>query len=91
MYKSQHIKMYSPKRTLANLEFIQQHIFTPVEMYQMRTKMIFSFCPVSYTHLDVYKRQHYTQFMVFDLDGDGKAEVVMKTSDGTKMCIRYRL
>ena len=27
---------------------------------------------------------HYTQFMVFDLDGDGKAEVVMKTSDGTK-------
>lgn len=22
--------------------------------------------------------------MVFDLDGDGKAEVVMKTSDGTK-------
>lgn len=26
---------------------------------------------------------HYTQFMVFDLDGDGKAEVVMKTADGT--------
>ncbi|WP_321519096.1 rhamnogalacturonan lyase [uncultured Bacteroides sp.] len=26
---------------------------------------------------------HYTQFMVFDLDGDNKAEVVMKTSDGT--------
>ena len=26
---------------------------------------------------------HYTQFMVFDLDGDGRAEVVMKTSDGT--------
>lgn len=26
---------------------------------------------------------HYTQFMVFDLDGDGKAEVVIKTSDGT--------
>ncbi len=26
---------------------------------------------------------HYTQFMVFDLDGDGKAEIVMKTSDGT--------
>lgn len=26
---------------------------------------------------------HYTQFMVYDLDGDGKAEVVMKTSDGT--------
>lgn len=26
---------------------------------------------------------HYTQFMVYDLDGDGKAEVVMKTADGT--------
>jgi rhamnogalacturonan endolyase len=26
---------------------------------------------------------HYTQFMVFDLDGDLKAEVVMKTADGT--------
>ncbi|WP_320905979.1 rhamnogalacturonan lyase [Phocaeicola sp.] len=26
---------------------------------------------------------HYTLFMVFDLDGDGKAEVVMKTADGT--------
>ena len=26
---------------------------------------------------------HYTQFMVYDLDGDGCAEVVMKTSDGT--------
>lgn len=26
---------------------------------------------------------HYTQFMVFDLDGDGRAEVAMKTSDGT--------
>ena len=26
---------------------------------------------------------HYTQFMVYDLDGDGKAEIVMRTSDGT--------
>ena len=26
---------------------------------------------------------HYTQFMVYDLDGDGKAEVVARTSDGT--------
>jgi len=26
---------------------------------------------------------HYTQFMVFDFDGDHRAEVVMKTSDGT--------
>ena len=27
---------------------------------------------------------HYTQFMVYDLDCDGRAEVVCKTSDGTK-------
>ncbi|GLW35892.1 rhamnogalacturonan lyase [Actinoplanes regularis] len=26
---------------------------------------------------------HYTQFQVFDYDGDGKAEVVLKTADGT--------
>ncbi len=26
---------------------------------------------------------HYTQFMVYDLDGDGKAEVAMKTADGS--------
>jgi rhamnogalacturonan endolyase len=26
---------------------------------------------------------HYTQFMVYDLNGDNRAEVVMKTSDGT--------
>jgi rhamnogalacturonan endolyase len=26
---------------------------------------------------------HYTQFMVYDLDGDGKAEVAMKTANGT--------
>ncbi|WP_462222478.1 rhamnogalacturonan lyase, partial [Ferruginibacter sp.] len=26
---------------------------------------------------------HYTQFMVYDLDGDGKAEIAMKTGDGS--------
>ena len=26
---------------------------------------------------------HYTQFLVYDLDGDGKAEVACKTADGT--------
>ncbi len=26
---------------------------------------------------------HYTQFMVYDFDGDGKAEVIIKTGDGT--------
>ena len=27
---------------------------------------------------------HYTQFMVYDLDGDGKAELACKTADGTR-------
>ena len=27
---------------------------------------------------------HYTQFLVYDFDGDGKAEIAMKTADGTK-------
>ncbi|GAB3979009.1 rhamnogalacturonan lyase [Actinoallomurus acanthiterrae] len=27
---------------------------------------------------------HYTQFQVYDYDGDGKAEIAMKTADGTK-------
>jgi rhamnogalacturonan endolyase len=27
---------------------------------------------------------HYTQFVVYDLDGDGKAEVAMKTAPGTR-------
>src|SRR5207248_9029156 len=26
---------------------------------------------------------HYTPFLVYDLDGDGKAEVICKTADGT--------
>ncbi len=28
--------------------------------------------------------EHYTQFMVYDLDGDGKAEIACKTADGTR-------
>jgi rhamnogalacturonan endolyase len=27
---------------------------------------------------------HYTQFQVFDYDGDGRAEIALKTADGTK-------
>ncbi len=27
---------------------------------------------------------HYTQFLVYDFDGDGRAELVMKTADGTR-------
>jgi hypothetical protein len=32
---------------------------------------------------------HYTQFMVYDFDGDGKAEMAVKTAPGTKI-IRYK-
>lgn len=28
---------------------------------------------------------HYTQFMVYDFNGDGKAEMAVKTAPGTKM------
>jgi rhamnogalacturonan endolyase len=32
---------------------------------------------------NIREGEHYTQFMVYDLDGDGRAEVVCKTADGT--------
>ncbi len=32
---------------------------------------------------NVREGAHYTQFMAFDLDGDGRAEVACKTADGT--------
>ncbi|MFE6650259.1 rhamnogalacturonan lyase, partial [Nocardioides sp. NPDC057772] len=32
---------------------------------------------------------HYTQFLVYDFDGDGKAEIMTKTAPGTR-AIRYR-
>lgn len=34
--------------------------------------------------MNIRSGSHYTQFMVYDLDGDGKAEVVCKTAPGTK-------
>lgn len=34
--------------------------------------------------INIREGEHYTQFMVYDLDGDGKAEVACKTADGTK-------
>jgi rhamnogalacturonan endolyase len=33
--------------------------------------------------INIREGAHYTQFMVYDLDGDGKAEVSCKTADGT--------
>lgn len=32
--------------------------------------------------INIREGSHYTQFMVYDLDGDGKAEVVCKTAEG---------
>ncbi|MGR6917883.1 rhamnogalacturonan lyase [[Actinomadura] parvosata] len=32
---------------------------------------------------------HYTQFLVYDFDGDGRSEMMLKTAPGTKV-IRYR-
>ena len=39
---------------------------------------------VSYTHLDVYKRQvWYSPFIAYDFNGDGKAEIALKTAPET--------
>ena len=34
--------------------------------------------------INVREGEHYTQFMAYDLDGDGRAEIACKTADGTK-------
>jgi rhamnogalacturonan endolyase len=34
--------------------------------------------------INIREGAHYTQFMVYDLDGDGSAEVAIKTAPGTK-------
>jgi rhamnogalacturonan endolyase len=33
--------------------------------------------------INIREGEHYTQFTVYDLDGDGRAEIVCKTADGT--------
>jgi rhamnogalacturonan endolyase len=33
--------------------------------------------------VNIREGAHYTQFMVYDLDGDGKAEIACRTADGT--------
>jgi len=33
--------------------------------------------------INIREGAHYTQFMVYDLDGDGRAEIVCRTADGT--------
>lgn len=36
-----------------------------------------------YLGKNIREGAHYTQFMVYDLNGDGRAEIAMKTADGT--------
>jgi hypothetical protein len=38
--------------------------------------------------LNIRAGAHYTQFLVYDFDGDGRAELMLKTAPGTKV-IRY--
>jgi len=33
--------------------------------------------------ININSGPHYNQFMVYDFDGDGKAEIILKTADGT--------
>jgi rhamnogalacturonan endolyase len=33
--------------------------------------------------INIREGAHYTQFLVYDFDGDGKAEIICKTADGT--------
>ncbi len=40
-------------------------------------------CGASVSGKNIRAGCHYTQFMVYDLDGDGKAEVACKTAPGT--------
>ena len=46
-----HIEVNGPKRTLTYFKSIQHHILTAIEMYQMRTQMIFTG-----SHLAFYNR-----------------------------------
>jgi rhamnogalacturonan endolyase len=34
--------------------------------------------------INIREGEHYTQFMAYDLDGDGRAELACKTADGTR-------
>ncbi len=47
-------------------------------------------CGGSTSGKNIREGAHYTQFLVYDLDGDGRAEVVCKTADGTDRRHRAR-
>jgi rhamnogalacturonan endolyase len=53
---------------------------TPVlEAYKMDGTFMWRIC----LGKNIREGAHYTQFMVYDLDSDGKAEIAVKTADGT--------
>ena len=55
----------------------------PEPCFWMRMNWTAPVCGVSIWGATSVRGRHYTQFMVYDLDGDGRAEVTAKTADGT--------
>ena len=39
--------------------------------------------------INIRSGSHYTSFIVYDFDGDGKCEIAFRTSEGTKICRQY--
>ena len=56
---------------------------TPASVFSMRTNWTARGSGGSIWASNIRAGAHYTQFMVYDLDGDGRAEVACKTADGT--------
>src|SRR5215204_2752515 len=55
-------------------------------MLQPETSMVMVILKLLWTinlGKNIREGAHYTQFMVYDLDGDGRAELAMKTADGS--------
>ncbi|MDB5193717.1 MAG: hypothetical protein JWQ96_3280 [Segetibacter sp.] len=50
-----------------------------LQAYKLNGKLLWSIS----LGRNIREGEHYTQFIVIDMDGDGKAEVAMKTADGT--------
>ena len=48
----------------------------------VRTTSVFSLCPVSYTHLDVYKRQGVTDVLTKSLGTDNAMNIVKAVAAG---------
>ncbi len=51
-----------------------------LQAYELNGELLWSVC----LGVNIRAGSHYTQFMVYDLDGDGKAEIACKTAPGTQ-------